>query len=268
MYRYLVLKILEAMLERGWHNIAAIDISGEVTDKSVLIFQQREPKRCPMMCLSLNDADKFRLINMPAHLIDIFKQMILSRWSKGIQKEKIMNLSFGSVPQIKLRGSPWNGGVNNDAYHIRSFLCNVMEAFAEQGWTVFMAGDVSAKYIHREKDDDYPVDAHSFWFIYEPTTAQQPNAPSYGFNAATPSFVVAAAQAPYPPLGLHQKCYLGTGCLKQPQRIHLLVSWQGMGCTLTQTSHHPAITKLQDIVRKNNEVLAIRFLLVFNGLHI
>ena len=189
------------MLDQGWHNIAAINISGEVTDKSVLIFQEREPKRCPMMCLSLNDADKFRLINMPAHLIGIFKQILVSRWSKGIQEEKIMNLSFGSVPQIKLRGWPRYGGLNNDAYHIRSFLCNVMEAFAEQGWRVFMAGDVSAKHMNRGKDDDCPVDAHSFWFIYEPTTAQQPNAPSYGFNVPTPSFGVDAAQAPYPPLG-------------------------------------------------------------------
>ncbi len=199
--RYLVLKILEAMLEQGWHNIAAIDISRRATDKSVLIFQQREPKRCPMMCLSLTDADKFRLINMPAHLIDIFKQILVNRWSKGIQEEKIMNLSFGSVRQIKLRGWPWNGGLNNDAYHIRSFLCNVMEAFAGQGWRAFISGDVSAKYVHQDKGADYPIDVHSFWFIYEPTTAQQPNAPSYGFNIPTPSFGVAAAQAPYPPIG-------------------------------------------------------------------
>ena len=188
------------MLEQGWHNIAAIDISPRAIDKSVLIFQQREPKRCPMMCLSLIDVDKFRLINMPAHLVGIFKQILVNRWSNGIQEEKIMNLSFGSVPQIKLRGWPWDGGLEDDAYHIRSFLCNVMEAFAKQRWRVFMACDVSAKYVHQDKGADYPP-VHSFWFMYEPTTAQRPNAPSYGFNVPTSSFGVAAAQVPYPPLG-------------------------------------------------------------------
>ena len=83
-----------------------------------------------------------------------------------------------------------------------------MEAFAEQGWRVFVAGDVSAKYTHREKDDDFPVDAHSFWFIYEPTTAQQPNAPSYGFNVPTPSFSLTLPKRLIHHSG--QECYLGT----------------------------------------------------------
>ena len=178
-FRHLVLKILEAVLEQGWHNIAATDISLRDTDKSVFVFQQGEPKRCPMMCLSLNDTDKFRLINMPPHLVDIFKQILLSRWSKGIQEEKLINLSFGSVLQLMLKGWPW-AGLNNDAHHIRSFLCSIFEAFAVQGWRVFIAGDVCAKY-----DDDDPIDVHSFWFVYEPNASQLPSAPSYGFNVST-----------------------------------------------------------------------------------
>ena len=201
MARYLVLKILQEMLAHGWQNIAAIDISRRATDKSVLIFQQREPKRCPMMCLSLTDCDKFRLINMPTALVNLFKQTLLSRWSKGIQEEKVLNLSFGSVRQIKLKGYPWNGGLNNDAYHIRSFLCNIIEAFSGHGWRVLIAGDVSAKYVHQDKGPDYPIDVHSFWFIYEPTTTQEPTAPSYGFNVPAAPYGVAMPQAPYPHVG-------------------------------------------------------------------
>jgi hypothetical protein len=198
--RYLILKILEAMLEQGWHNIAAIDISRRATDKSVLIFQQREPKRCPIMCLGLTDSEKFLLINMPTQLVDLFKQILLSRWPKGIQEEKVMNLSFGSVPQFMLKGWPWNGGLSNDAYHIRSFLCKIIEAFAGQGWRVLIAGDVSAKYSDHDKDSDR-TDVHSFWFIYEPNTAQQPTAPSYGFSVSSPPYGVGVPQAPYPPAG-------------------------------------------------------------------
>lgn len=192
-YRYLILKILEAMLNQGWHNIAAIDISRRATDKSVLIFQQREPKHCSIMCLSLNDADKFRCINMPTELVESFKKILMSRWSKGIQEEKVMNLSFGSVRQFKLKGWPFNGSLNNDAYHIRSFLCNIIEAFAARNWRVYMAGDVSAKFVHQDKGADYPIDVHSIWFIYDPPATHQPTAPSFGFGTVMPT-------APYPPM--------------------------------------------------------------------
>ena len=197
MFRYLVIKILEAMLEQGWHNIAAIDISRQPTDKSVLVFQQGEPKRCSMMCLSLNNIDKFRLINMPPHLVDLFKQILVSRWSKGIKEEKVMNFSFGNVRQLKLRGRPWDGDLTNDTCHIRSFLCNVIEAFAGQDWRVMMAGDVSAQC----DTDDQPMDVHSFWFIHEPTGDQQAPVPNYGFNVCTSPFEAGIPQSSYPPSG-------------------------------------------------------------------
>jgi hypothetical protein len=189
------------MLAQGWRNIAAIDISRRATDKSVLVFQQGEPKRCPMMCLSLNDVDKFRLIHMPADMVSLFKQILLSRWSKGIQEEKILSLSFGNVLQIKLKGWPWSGGICNDVYHIRSFLCNIIEAFSAQGWKVLMAGDVSAKFVSQDKGPDYPIDVHSFWFIHEPTSAQQFAASSYGFNVPAAAYGGGIPQAPYPPVG-------------------------------------------------------------------
>ncbi|XP_028410818.1 uncharacterized protein LOC114533488 [Dendronephthya gigantea] len=188
MARYLILKILEAMLNQGWHNIAAIDISRRATDKSVLIFQRREPKHCSIMCLSLDDADKFRCINIPTELVESFKKLFLSRWSIGIQEEKVTNLSFVSVWQFKLNGCPFNGSLNNDAYHIRSFLCNIVEAFAARSWRVYMAGDVSAKFVH------------SIWFIYDPPTTQQPTAPAFGFASSSPDGT-GMPTAPYPPIG-------------------------------------------------------------------
>ena len=199
--RYLILKILQEMLAHGWRNIAAIDISRRETNKSVLIFQQFRPKRCPMMCLSLTDVNKFSLINMPNDLVNIFKRILLNRWSKGIKKEKLMNLSFGSVCQIKLNGWPWHDGLDNDAFHIRSFLCNIIEVFSGHGWKVLMAGDVSANYVKPPKEPGYPNDVHSFWFIYEPTSTQQHTDPSHGFNVLTAPYSVSMSQAPYPAMG-------------------------------------------------------------------
>ena len=169
------------MMVQGWHNIAAIDISRRLYNKSVLIFKKGEPKCCPVMCLSLTGSDKLRLINAPHELDDTFKEILLSRWINGIQEEKIMNLSFGGVRQLKLRGCPWNGGINNDTCHVRSFLCNVIEAYAARGWRVLMAGDVSAKSFHIDNSGPaYPNDVDSFWFVYDGMQLSSP--PTYGFQ--------------------------------------------------------------------------------------
>ena len=64
-----------------------------------------------------------------------------------------------------------------------------------------MTGDVSDKYVHQDKGPDYPIDVHSFWFIYEPTSTQQHAEPSHGFNVATAPYGVAMPQAPYPLVG-------------------------------------------------------------------
>ena len=202
MARYLVLKILEAMLEQGWHNIAGIDISRRPTDKSVLIFQGDEPQCRPMMCLSLNNVDKFRLINMSTQLVKLFKQTLVSRWSKGIQKEKELMITSGSVYQLKLFGRPWSGGESNDTIHARSFLCNIIEEFIERGWRLFLSADVSAKYIHQETGPDYPVDVHRMWFVYDPPSSAQPSAPSYGFSfSSSPAqYGIGLASSHNPPL--------------------------------------------------------------------
>ncbi|XP_046840345.1 uncharacterized protein LOC124434494 [Xenia sp. Carnegie-2017] len=233
MARYLILKILEAMMVQGWHNIAAIDISRRLSDKSVLIFKKGEPKCCPVMCLSLTDSDKLRLINAPHELDDTFKEIVLSRWMNGIQEEKIMNLSFGGVRQLKLRGCPWNGGINNDTCHMRSFLCNVIEAYAARGWRVLMAGDVSAKYESNCCcEPDYPIDVHSFWFVCDgmqlssPPTAHYPTS-GYGImpspNAENPP------TAPYPPTtgyGLHPNPNPNISPHEPPPTYGQAVGWE------------------------------------------
>ena len=206
MSRCLILKILEAMREQGWHNIAGIDISRGVTDKSTLIFQKGEPKRSPVICLSLNDVDKFRLINMPGQLVELFRQILLCRWPNGVQEEKKLTLTSGSVWQMKLFGRPWNGGESNDTIHARSFLCNIIQEFIERGWRPFLSADVSAKYIHQENGPDYPVDVHSMWFVYDSPSSAQPSASSYGFSfASSPAqYGVGRSLLPSPLLDDHQ----------------------------------------------------------------
>ena len=198
MARFLVLKILEAMQERGWHNIAGLQISRHATDKSVMVFHKREPKYSPVMCLSLNDVDTFRLINMPDNLVELFKQILFSRWSKGIKQEKEWTISSSRVCEIKLAGRPWSGGQSNDTFHARSFLCNILQEFMERGWTVLLSADVSAKYVHQEYGADYPTDVHSMWFVYDPANCAQVSPRNYRFSivSAPEQFGMTAMELP------------------------------------------------------------------------
>ena len=188
MARYLVLKILEAMLEQGWHNIAGINICRRDTDKSVLIFQGGEPQRRPMVCLSLNDSDKFWLINIPAQLVELFREILLSRWPKDIQ-EKELTVTCGCVHQIKLSGVPWFAEDSNDTIHARSFLCNIIQEFSERGWKLFLSADVL----------DSPL--HSMWFVDDSACNGQPSAPSYDFSSASApaQHDIGMPSLPYPP---------------------------------------------------------------------
>lgn len=58
-----------------------------------------------------------------------------------------------------------------------------------------MAADVSAKYIHQDKGEDYPLDVDSIFFTYDPLAAQA-TAPPY---AQPPSYGLLPQGQPAPP---------------------------------------------------------------------
>lgn len=151
------MKILEAMMKHGWHNIAAINISPYTTNKSTLIFKKEKPRDSTVMCVSLSANSTFYFINVHSHLIEIFMQIVHDRWFKGIKADVIMNVSaVGSVHVFILSESLSR---KNDSYtfHLRSLLCNVIESYAAYGWRLIMTGDVSAGNKTNDKCTD-------FWF--------------------------------------------------------------------------------------------------------
>ena len=213
--RYLVLKVMEAMREMGWHVIAAINMSRRGGSKSVLFFQKAQPRIDSICCLALADKDKFRLINMKPDMVELFKRTVLSRWGEGYESEKEKELSFGKVWQMKLFCEPWHGGIRNDTIHAKSIISHVIEEFYKKGWRLYVCGDVSSEWI--EKDDtvvaetgkslQYPRDSHTLFFVYDSDNTGQPTAPTYGFNAQQYSmpglpYPTAPPMAPalYPPL--------------------------------------------------------------------
>jgi hypothetical protein len=180
--RYLVLKVLEGMREKGWHAIAAIDMSRRGGSKSVLVFQQAQPRNDPITYLALADKDKFRLINMKPDMVDLFKRTVLPRLGKGYESEE-KEFPFGNVWQMRLFCDPWHGGVRNDTVHAKSIISHVVEEFYKKGWRLYICGDVSSEWIGKdEKGTVIARDSHTLFFIYDPDNTGQPTAPTYGFN--------------------------------------------------------------------------------------
>lgn len=58
-----------------------------------------------------------------------------------------------------------------------------------------MAADVSAKFVHQDKGEDYPLDVDSIFFTYDPM-AVQATAPPY---AQPPSYGLLPQGQPQPP---------------------------------------------------------------------
>ena len=71
--RYLILKMIETLQAYGWSIIASIASSRKLSDKSALLFRQSQPRQMPVFCLSLNDTDKLRLINVPEDITKVKK---------------------------------------------------------------------------------------------------------------------------------------------------------------------------------------------------
>lgn len=133
--------------------------------------------------------------------IQICQDVIQSQYVPGVQRVRL----YGTSLEFKFKGYPWSCGIDgHDGIHGRNLICHLIAALASRHWRVVMAADVSAKFIHQDKGEDYPLDVDSIFFTYDPM-AVQPTAPPY---AQPPSYGLLSqgqhappfAPAPYAPL--------------------------------------------------------------------
>ena len=177
--RFLITKIIEALLARGWMIKIGVDVTRKDQDKSVLIFQRSTVPPASIFCLSLNETDKLRLINAPQDVIDTFRITVKSKWVFGIKREGPYAQSY----EMKVNENPWSYGMSgHDGAHGRVLLCYLLHAFAQLGWRHVLSADVSAKYIHQDNGPDYPYDVHSWWFMHDPTVTQNLSQTQYGLG--------------------------------------------------------------------------------------
>ena len=65
-------------------------------------------------------------------------------------------------------------GTNLLTPHPRSALLSVLKKATSLGWRLVASADVSAKYIHQDNGPDYPIDVHSWYFVYWPQDTGRP----------------------------------------------------------------------------------------------
>lgn len=87
---------------------------------------------------------------------------------------------YGNSLEFKLLGNPWGDGISgHDGIHGRSLMCHLFHVLANHHWRPVTSADVSAKYVHRDKGPDYPIDVDSIFFTFDPTAAQPSAPPPY-----------------------------------------------------------------------------------------
>lgn len=162
--RQLISRISETMLAHGWALTQAIDISRSLNDKSVLLYTRAQNFTTKFACLALSDVHRLRLLDFSPSDTQELVGVVEREYLPGVVKQ---NQRDTSCYEMDLEGSPWT---QNSSFnlHARSALLSVLKKASSLGWRLVVSADVSAKYVHQENGPDYPIDVHSWYFVYWP----------------------------------------------------------------------------------------------------
>ena len=129
-------------------------------------------------------------------VIQLCQDVVQSQYVLGIQRMQL----YGSSFEFKFNGNPWSCGIDgHDGIHGRNLLCHLFAALASRHWRPVISADVSAKFIHQDKGEDYPLDVDSIFFTYDPTAVPE-TAPSAPY-AQPPPYGLLPRGEPAPPFG-------------------------------------------------------------------
>lgn len=161
--RIVICKILEAMVALGWRIACATDISRKPQDKTTFIFKYvRYSHSVVIPCLSFNESDKIRAINMPGDCLQSVGQVINKLWTVTRTQ------TYGRSTEWKLSGCIWD--FSN--YYGKSLALHLLTTMNSRHYALYTSADVSSKYVHRKNAPDYPMDVHSWFFL--PVSALSP----------------------------------------------------------------------------------------------
>lgn len=143
-----------------------MDVSRKLNDKTVFIFRQCPPEQQPFAVLSFHESDKLRFLSNSenAFVITDFIDRLLdaSDLTQAISY-------YWKAKQWKIKGAPFNGDITHgaDLRLMVHHLSRILKHFHHHGWRLVASGDISAKY-HSSDSNSYPLDTHSWFFLYDP----------------------------------------------------------------------------------------------------
>lgn len=91
-----------------------------------------------LLCLSLHESDKIRVMNLATTSIPALRSCIESSWSYGIQSEGPYGISY----EFKLRGRPWEGS-GEQANAARRLMAGIFGFLLRAGWVLKLSTNLT-----------------------------------------------------------------------------------------------------------------------------
>ncbi|BEI81232.1 hypothetical protein CcaverHIS002_0203920 [Cutaneotrichosporon cavernicola] len=148
----LMIHILHAMANAGWHLAASTDLSKKNWDKDSLMFRAGPPAHRIMFAVTFNETDKIRIIDPPNESVQqAFIQTVVNSWRGGIQNQK---LKEERCYQIKLRGNPWYASSAQQVNDARFLALQLLTTFDNLGYELCATIDMNTGASEDNRDMD------------------------------------------------------------------------------------------------------------------
>lgn len=138
--RKLILQIIGNLGKLKWRLLTSTNLKG-ATDALFFIYDENHcigPE--DLAILSLNRSDRLRLINFEYGIRDVVRSTILRFFQTKEPEERIYH---GAI-EFKLKGYPFSC-CGSEAVASRQFICRLLEALRDKGWTIYTTVDLSRK---------------------------------------------------------------------------------------------------------------------------
>ena len=159
--RRLMCNIFQILRQYYYSLYGTCELSMQLNSKSIFFFRY-DPSilNRPSFCVSLDDMDKFRIIDGNLNHIDTVSNVIMGCWDQGIQEQKNYKGSY----IFKLNGYPFSGSAENSVY-ASVILMNLLSSYQKQGVDLLCSASVSGKF-HSDKNATYKIDLSAYFWLY------------------------------------------------------------------------------------------------------
>ena len=139
--KFFICTLIKQYYSIGWHVKKASDLKYHVEagrGSDVIIFENLEPLKTSIICISLNETDKLRVLG-PEEVWPHVDAMIQKFWPFGVKREGVYNNSYEYVLKGEPFGSMQSNGV--EAYYTAGLINGIFSALYHLGYIFIAAID-------------------------------------------------------------------------------------------------------------------------------